>query len=279
VTDTGKGKMINKKMFPTRYLEVVQIEQSRSDISRNVLIQCRLDTWHLQGEPHFANYMEKVHLNKEVCNMNYSTIGDPQDGYFEPTSVQAISRVYLIIPVYECRTMILLTSQGQTAHNQSIENAQGIFKGRGAPLPRVELATLLQKTLPQKLKHAACRTDFQSSNCRNAYRPLLELDRADTAFAILAHEKAFGVIESNRLLELPDFIKSSQRLPENFESEYTDDNDSEFMAFYFSARLRNTSSAYHVTDESVARNPRLVNTCVVRWSSNGCPMVVRPLVR
>jgi hypothetical protein len=185
--------------------------------------------------------------------------------------------------------MILLTSQGQTAHNNSIENAQGIFKGKGKKLPRVELGTLLQKTIPSKLKIAACRTDYHSANLRNVYRPAEELDNADLAFQVLAHEGGFGFIESAQLSGLPSFMKKVQRLPLDYEDE-DEDSVSEFAAFYFSARLRKSSVAYHVTDAAVARNPRVLYACVytmvvrwlyddrtraVRWLYNGCTMIVQ----
>lgn len=120
---------------------------------------------------------------------------------------------------------------------------------------------MLQKTLPKKLKHAACRTDCESANLRNVYRPADELDNADSAFTLLSHRQGCGLIESARLVKLPEHVKKIQRLPLDYEDE-DPDLDSEYAAFFFCARVRTSSAAYDVTDEGVASHPRLLYACV-----------------
>jgi hypothetical protein len=146
-----------------------------------------------------------------------------------------------------------------TAHNQSIENAQGIFKGKGHKLARAELSSLLQRTLPKKLLHAGARAT-PDSNRRNAYRPLDELKNAHFGFELLAHENGYGVLHGARLLELLEgcdedeersvrSIEKLLRLPKT----WSEQNEVEYYAFFFSVRLRESTDAYHVNDEGAAR--------------------------
>lgn len=117
--------MFNKKLFSKFYLETCQIEQARSDVSRDVLIECQLACWRLQGESRFADYMEKVHLNQKVRNFNYSTIGDPQDGIFEPTEVQASSRAYFLMSMIVRPSYLAGTNGTQPDHRECAGHLQG----------------------------------------------------------------------------------------------------------------------------------------------------------